>query len=282
MTGSHPSSPGAWTRRGVLQVGGVSAALAAVLAACGRPGDGAPGRVGNAPDATSLPTVVVDDAVLLRTIGSLEYSAIEAHERIKEAGGIDDRAAALVDRMIEDHTRHAETIGGLIEEAGGERYECANPWYSERVIGPLFERVEGNPDAEIEPSDDPARDLVTIAYAIESMLTATYQELVEQVADPALRQPLVELAAEEGRHAAAFAIARDGAPEAYVSPLVYGEQIDTAATDGVLPLYAIDGAFGSLAPVELTLGPTNDAGTRFATAVPTPADNAYRYAGDAC
>ena len=42
------------------------------------------------------------------------------------------------------------------------------------------------------------------------------------------------------------------------------------------------GRFGSLAPAEVTIGPVNDAGTRFTASVPTPADNSYAYTGQTC
>jgi hypothetical protein len=112
------------------------------------------------------------------------------------------------------------------------------------------------------------------------MLGATYQQFVERLTTPELRQEVIGYGAEEVRHAAAIAILRDGAPGAYVSPLVFGEEIDAA--DGVMPLYAVTGHFGSVGPTEMTLGPPNDSGTRFATALQTPADNSYVYEGETC
>lgn len=280
-TAPSPADP--MSRRGVLRLGGITVSLAAVVAACGRPEEGAPGRVGNAPEPTDLPSVTVDDGVLLRTATSLEYSAVSVYERIKEYGTLDGTAAALVDRMIEDHTRHAASLADLTTDAGAEAYECANSWYASRVIEPMFERIDGNAedDPAIEPSDDVARDLVGIAHGFESMLGSMYQQFVEHFTTPELRQEAMTAAAEEVRHAAALAIARGG-EEGYVSPTLWGEQVDVAASDGVIPLFAIPGRFGSLAPVELTLGPLNDAGTRFTTSVATPADNSYVYTDQTC
>ena len=269
------------SRRGLLRVGGLTVSFGALVAACG--GDeeaGAPGRVGYAPLPTDLPTVTADDAVFLRTITSLEYSILDVYDTIQSYGVLDEQADAMIDRLVEDHTRHAGAMADLTTSAGGEPYECANSWYAERIIPPLFERVDGNEAEDIPPSDDPARDLLQIAYAFESMLGATYQQFVERVTTPELRQELVGYGAEEVRHAAAIAILRDGAPAAYVSPVVFGEDIESS--DGVMPLYGVTGHFGSVGPVEMTLGPPNDAGTRFSTALQTPAENSYVYEGETC
>ena len=269
------------SRRGLLKVGGLTVSLGPLVAACGSDEEeGAPGRVGYAPVPTDLPTVTVDDAVFLRTITSLEYSILDVYAMIQSYGVLDERADAMIDRFVEDHTRQAGGMAELTTSVGGEPYECANSWYAERIIPPLFERIDGNEAEEIPPSDDPARDLLQIAYAFESMLGATYQQFVERLTTPELRQEVVTYGAEEVRHAAAIAILRDGAPEAYISPVVFGEEIDSP--DGVMPLYGVTGHFGSVGPIEMTLGPPNDAGTRFNTALQTPADNSYVYEGETC
>jgi len=254
----------------------------ALVAACGGGEAGAPGRVGNAPVVTPLPQVTVDDATLLRTATSLEYTAIGVYETAAGLGVLDGRALELVERFVADHRRHADITAELTSDAGGEPYECANPWLVERGVMPLLERIQGNDAAGIPPTDDALRDLLEISYAFESIAGATYQQMVELLTDPALRRQIIVIGAQEARHAAAVAIARTGAPEGYISPALLGEAIDPEATDGVPPLYAIPGSFGSVAPVEVVIGAKNDAGTRFATSVQTPADNAYIYEGMTC
>lgn len=271
------------SRRGLLQTGALTVSLGALIAACGSESEeGAPGRVGYAPEPTDLPTATVDNVVLLRTATSLEYSALDVYQRSLDMDALDAEATALIERFVEDHTRHAAAMAELTTQAGGEPYECANAWMAERVIDPMFEHIEGDEEADIPPSDDPARDLLQLSYAFESMLGASYQQFVEQLTDPALRQEVIIYGAEEVRHAAAVAIFRDGAPEAYINPTVFGGEIDLNDTDGVIPLYAVTGAFGSLAPIELTLGPKNDTGTRFATSLQTPAANSFVYEGETC
>lgn len=278
-----PSSLGRapMSRRGLLLTGGLGISLGAVIAACGSE-ERTPGRVGIAPPITALPDAEVDDAVLLRTATSLEYSAIDLYERLRELDVFDADADALVDRFIEDHRRHADGLAELTSAAGGEPYECPNTWVAERVIAPLLARITGDEAAEVEPSDDPARDALTLVNAFESMLGATYQQFLVQLTTTELRQELIGYGVDQVRHAAAAAILRDGAPEAYISPAVFGEEVDASANDGVLPIYAVTGRFASLAPVEVTLGPLSEAGTRFSTSLQTPAENTYVYADQAC
>ena len=273
----------ALSRRGLLRAGGLTLSFGALVAACGNDEQqGAPGRVGYAPVPTDPPPAVTDDAVFLRTATSLEYSTLDVYARIKEYGVLDEQADAMIDRFIEDHTRHAAGMAELTTSVGGEPYECANRWYESRVIEPLFERIDGNEEEAIPPSDDPARDLLQLAYAFESMLGAMYQQLVERLTTPELRQEAITYGAEEVRHAAAVAILRDGAPGAYISPEVFGEEIDSSETDGVLPLYAVTSQYGSVGPIVMTLGPTNEAGTRFSASLQTPAENSYVYEGETC
>ncbi len=72
-----------------------------------------------------------------------------------------------------------------------------------------------------------------------------------------------------------------GAPEGYVNPQLLGE--DLVIEEGALtPICAIPTQFGSLAPIPITVGAPNEAGTRFSTILETPADNSYIYDGMTC
>ena len=58
----------------LLQTGGLTVTLGALVAACGESAEGEPGRVGYAPPATPLPTVELNNVVFLRTATSIEYT----------------------------------------------------------------------------------------------------------------------------------------------------------------------------------------------------------------
>ncbi|MFV0309628.1 MAG: ferritin-like domain-containing protein [Desertimonas sp.] len=273
------------SRRQLLVTGGLSVSLAALVAACSD--DAAePGRVGNAPVETALPDEPVDDAVYLRTASSLEYTALDVYAQLDELGVLDPSIAALVGRIVEHHTANAAILAELTTKAGGDAYECANPWFAERVVPELFERLSGTADVAegatpIEPSDDAGRDALGIAYGIESVLASMYQELVVRLQDPSLRSESIGLGALSARQAAAMAIARGGSA-GYVNPTITGGEVDAEESDGVLPIYAVPGNFGTLAPITFTVGPLSDAGTRFTASLQTPANNSFVYASLSC
>lgn len=270
------------SRRGLIRSGGLTISLGAVVAACGSDsGATEPGRVGNAPLVSELPQVEVNDAVLLRTATSVEHTLLDIYAQLTDLGYFDADLQPLIDRLVEDHAARAEELAELTTDAGGEPFECANPFLVERLVEPVMTNIVGDEAQNIEPSDDPARDALAVAETWESITAATYQNLVATLTDPALRQELILVGAEAARHAAVLAMRITGTPDGYLSPALAGEEVAPDET-GLTPVYAIPGAFGSLAPITLTVGAASDAGTRFAILVQTPAENAYLYEGQSC
>jgi hypothetical protein len=276
-----PGSP--VTRRRVLQVGGLAVSFGAVLAACGNDDEtaNAPGRVGYAPPATPLPQVEENDVVYLRTATSMEYTLLDVYAAITESGELDAEAQALIDRFVENHTEDAAITARLTRDAGGEPYECANTWYVERVLALVIPNIEGDPSEDIPPSDDPARDMLAVSHALESLVGSMYQQFVELVGEPELRSELMHLGARDNRHAAAVAMLSTGVPEGYVSPELLGADV-LPNEEGLNPLYAIATRFGQLGSTELVIGAPNEAGTRYTLAVETPAANSFVYEGETC
>lgn len=270
------------SRRRLLQAGGLAASVGVLLAACGDDDEAEPGRVGYAPAATPLPTVEKTDAVWLRTAMSLEYTTLDVYQRSTDMGVLDADAQALIDRFVEDHTAHIEVLGPLIAAAGGEPYECANAWYIDRTVDPIFTQITGDESKDIAPSDDPARDLMTVSNGWESMMGATYQQMVEVLTEPALRGDVMAIGVEEARQAAAMAMLATGTPEGYVSPVLLIGEEPTPDETGLLRAYAIPTRFGSLAAIELVVGARTAAGTRVPFTLETPADNSLIYEGMTC
>lgn len=268
-------------RRQLLITGGATLSLGALLAACGGGGSEEPGRVGYAPVPTALPTETIDDAVYLRTAQSIEVTILDVYGTLTEGGALSGAAAALLARLVDDHTAAVDAVGDLVTQAGGEPYPCVNGWYMERVIPQIFRNIDGDTDAAIEPTDDPARDALAVMDAMESMAASMYQALVEKLSLPELRAESMILGARSARHSAAVAIASTGAPDAYVSPAVRGEEV-VANEDGLIPLHAIPAQFGTLNPYSLVIGVASSAGTRFTFPLETPADNSYAYTGQSC
>lgn len=289
MTSSHhPERDGAFpsmlSRRRLFELGGASIGLAALLAACGDDTEPAAGQIGVAPEPTPLPSVEVNDAVLLRTATSLEHAIVEVYAALSALDGLSETTQAALATFTDNHTANASTLAGLTTDVGGTPYECANPWMMHRHFQPVLDNVIGRPAdgeaEEIPPTDDADRDTLAISNAIETLASSTYQGLVEKLSTPSLRATVIPLGSQAARHAATIAIVAGGDEPRYVAPELLGAE---PAEEGEFAVaYAISSRFGQLVPIEMVVGAQNDLGLRFTGTFETPADNAYRYGDEAC
>ncbi len=260
-------------RRDALRLGGIGVSLAALVAACGddRGGNDAPGRVGYAPPGTEPPAYPVDDAVLLRTAVSVEYTVIDVYRQILDMDTLSGEEAAFVDTLIGRHEAVIEELDALTEAAGGTPRPCSNSWMDERLIAPI--------EATIAESDDPARDQGDLAVALEDLTTETLQMFSGMVEDVDARVGLALAAADTAQQAATLAVLVGG-PEAAISPdLVAGdaENDDEDTAENPAARYALPSTFGSVAQFEMNLGAADENGVRASFLFATPADNSYIY-----
>lgn len=255
-------------RRTLLRNSGLVLSFGAIVAACGtdRTGSDAPGRLGVAVVAPTLPEAEIDDGVLLRTAQSLEYTALAVYEAAAGLDVLDSGEMALVERFVDDHTRHAADVGALASGIGAEEFTCPNPFVMDRAVGPILGALEG--------SDDLHRDVLNIAHAFESWAGASYQALVGSLQESSLRSVAIAIGGEEQRHAAALAAAIN--PDPLVNPEMTGGS-DQPDDDGFPVPYAIPATFGQLTGIPLVVGARNDEGTRFSIQLQTPAANSLVY-----
>jgi len=256
-------------RRALLRSGALALSAGAFLAACGagRSGSSAPGRVGVAPPLPTLPAAAeITDVTRLRTLQSLEHSMLDVYAGIAERGGLPGDTAALAETFVADHTRAAEALGELITAAGGQPYACANAFFEERQIGPALAAVDG--------SDDPARDLGSIAHAFEDWCARSYQAAVPELTDPALRSAVMAYGSEANRRCAGLAVTLS--PDTLFSPALEGGQPEVDENDFPV-IYAIPARFGQLTGIDLRVGAVTDDGARQVITLQTPADNSYIY-----
>ena len=185
-----------------------------------------PGRVGYAPPATPLPTVEVNDVVYLRTATSIEQTLIDVYGTLTRArrprcrgpgarrpprrgphgcrrdhGRADRRGrrrAVRVRQRLVHGPRRSRRSSPHIE--GDE--ERGHP--AERRPGP---RRAGRRQ---RPRVDGGGDVPAVRRAAR---------------EPELRAELMELGAQDARHAAAVAIIVDRRPRGYVSPALLGEEL---------------------------------------------------------
>jgi rubrerythrin len=262
-------------RRQLLQGGGLTLSLGVIIAACGdnRGGGTDPGRVGEAPAVEPLAEGVIDDIVLLRTAQSIEYAALDVYTAARELDVLRAEHDTIMQRFVDDHTGHALALGGLITEAGGAEFTCANPWLTGRVIDPILEALQD--------SDDQLRDVLNVAQALESLAGASYQSLVGSLTQPDLRMKIMQIGADENRHAAALAIAVTGAPDGYVDPVLLGGTPPAEEPEFAVA-YAIPSTFGTVSGIPLAAGAPNDEGQRFEINLQTPAANTFVYSEMSC
>jgi hypothetical protein len=267
---SLPTSTDGFTRRQLLQAGGI-VSLGALVAACGSNGSDNPGRLGVAPPPATLPEAPIDDLALIRTAQSLEHSALMIHQAIVDTGALNADEARLVERLIADHTAHGETLGSLVTQLGGEPFACANPFLVDRVINPIVE--------QFAESDDPHRDVMLAAEAIESWLGASHQSLIARLTAGDLRRAVGQVACVDHRHATV--LARLINPDETFAPSFFGEPVERDG-EGFWTPYAIPSTFGRLAGIDLVVGAPNDDGGRFSIQLQTPAANTIVYEYQSC
>lgn len=260
-------------RRALIRNGALTVSLGALASACGtgRTGSDDPGRLGVADEAPELVGDPIDDVLLLRTAQSLEYTAIDVYAVAAGAGALSSDELAAVQRFVDDHQRHADSLSAVVSQLGGEPFTCANPFIIGRVVTPMLAALDG--------SDDLRRDLLNISYAFESLAGATYQEVVPLLSDKSLRITAMQIGGEEQRHAAVVAAALN--PDTYVNPTLTG---GTEATDerGIAQRYAIPSVFGQVSGIDLTVGAPSEEGTRFSVSLQTPAANSLIYSDQSC
>ena len=283
-------------RRQALKIGGLSISLAAIVSACGDiAGDDTPGRVGNAPTIAPLPEYEVNDVVLLRTASSLENTAVAVYETAQNLGVLEGDLATLVERLIANHTATAALMADLTVAAGGAAWTTTNPWIMDRAIEPILLAIvspqvlpvlgdDGEPSFDddgdaIEVStertlEEIGLDVVNLAITLENMASSTHQTLTSLLSRSDQRLAVAGASAEEARHSAALVLEVFGTARRVSPVLVGGEVVNV---DGIIPRYAIESTFGSVAQEEILLGATDLNGNRSSFQLATPAANSFIY-----
>lgn len=266
----------ALSRRRFLLAGGATVTFGALLAACGGSESSGIARIGNAPEANELPDGEITDVTLLRTATSLEYNAIFVYEAAAAAGFLSGDAATLAQRFLKDHRGHAQATAALTEDLGGKAFVQPNPRLQSIYVEPALALIVGDESKGISPTEDPAADVLALAYALETLAGATYQAYVSLFNDKELRAAAMGIGEEEARHAAVIGALAN--PTRLVSsfglsiPSEYREDTDVPGA-----FYAVPSAFGTLAPVPVTLGAANESGVRTTVNLETPSLNSMVY-----
>jgi len=264
------------SRRRFFVAGGATVSFAALVAACGGSESTGIARLGDAPTPNELVEADVTDIALLRTATSLEHNAIFVYEAAASAGVLSGDAAEIAKRFLDDHRAHAEATASLTRSLGGKAYTQPNPRLQSIYIEPALTLIVGDEANGVPATDDPAADVLALAYALETIAGATYQAYVPLLDDKSLRAAAMGIGDQEARHAALLGVVLN--PDRLVSSMglsiaaEYQEDTDTPAA-----AYASPSAFGTQAPVPVTLGAANESGIRTTVNLETPSLNSMVY-----
>ncbi len=297
------------SRRGLLRVGGITVALAALVAACGGEAtDSNPARVGESPAPPVLPDGIVTDGVLFRTATSIHFSIIDAHGIAKKLGKLTAAQAAIVDMFTAASEASIKDLQKWTATAGSVAWTCANPRLDRVILTPISDRItgrrkKGSEEADVPPSDDPNRDAMALVHAGESLLAAMHQSLVPQFSLPKYRAASIIHGDTAARRAAAIAHVIN--PDNIVNPTTLlnanldvstttteaattttqniaandagGATTTTAvATGAIQQYYMVPSQFGTLSAVQLAVGAFSS-GNQFTINIETPSLNSFIY-----
>ncbi len=185
-------------RRRFLQVGGLTVAVSAVVAACGSDSGSNPVPVsGTLPiqaesGATTTTTPEqgqATDVTLLRTAQSIEVLAVDTYQAAIDSGLVTTPAIADAAQLFQQqHREHAEAVAEATTEVGGEPYDQANQYLFTEVVEPALGVLDGE------------EAVVSLAFVLENTAAQTYVFAAELLTTPALRQAAMSIGATEARH----------------------------------------------------------------------------------
>ena len=226
---STTASANSFNRRGLFRIGGLTAASAVAIVACGKSEAGVPGNIGVGQDTPTLPAPVLNNGVYLRTLAGIEQSIAAAYTRMLDADMLTVASSTfpdisdltpLVKQYGQHHTAAAATLNDLAAAQDAERWECGNTHLDSAFIDVVFDRVQIGVAATdsakaIGPSDDPTRDMLNLVHTLESLSAASCQGVVPQFSEPALRAAATAVGVVSARQAALMALTLN--PGGYVS-----------------------------------------------------------------
>jgi hypothetical protein len=243
-----------WGRREVLTIGGVSVAVAAVVAACGKPNHGQIPQTGQPTATTALAKRSTTDVVLMRTGASLERSLGGAAQKAIDSGTLTPEASEIFKLLPGYHDQRAKFFDNLAKQAGGEPSTGPNPEFERNVIQPAT--------AAIDQVNGGSQEWVGLQRVIEEVAVGTYQLFVPQLSQPSLRGSTMQVAGAGVREAAALAKL---VPDAKVTPLPESaaeegtttttiQTTTTAAGEQKAPVFQVPGAFNPVSAVPIAIG----------------------------
>jgi hypothetical protein len=180
-------------RRSFLKVGGMTVAMGAVIAACGKE------KKESLPITGPVPTTPEDteilhpgqelDVTFLRTSQSIEVLAVNTYQQALDSGLVTTPSLADMIRLFqEQHSEHAGLIAATTRDAGGTPYDQPNSYLAEQVVDPAVQALATE------------ADVVKLGVQLEGTAAQTYVFATEVLTTAALRQGIMSIGGVEARH----------------------------------------------------------------------------------
>lgn len=189
------------SRRGFLQISGMTIAASAILVACGSDVSENVAQTGSVPpkekNVKELEPGDELDVTLVLTASSIEALAIAAYDTAIEKDWLGDAALQSVASLFRDqHQDHLGLLSATAEDLGAQPYEEPNPYLVANVLEPEVAKLDGLGGAELQ------RAALGIAYALENAAAQTYVKAAGLLTTPELRQAIMSIGGVEARHVA--------------------------------------------------------------------------------
>lgn len=189
------------SRRGFLQISGMTIAASAVLVACGSDVGDNVAQTGSVPPKE--PTVKELepgdelDVTLVLTASSIEALAIAAYDTAIEKNWLGDATLEQVVTLFRDqHREHLALLSSTANDLGAEPYTDPNPYLVANVLDPEVAKLDGLGGTELQAA------ALGIAYALENVAAQTYVKSAGLLTTPELRQAIMSIGGVEARHIA--------------------------------------------------------------------------------
>lgn len=193
-------------RRHFFKMGGAAIAGAVVLAACGSDDDDV-AQTGGSTATSGGDGPSSDDLALARTAASLEKLAVDVYGNPDAGALLTTKAIADAAGMFRDHhQQHLEALNKAITDNGGEAITEANAAVFDALVKPKLAGLKAE------------KDVVMLAFELESAAAQTYVFAGGALSVPALRSTIMTIGSVEARHAAVLQMAALALPPTDVFP----------------------------------------------------------------
>jgi hypothetical protein len=193
-------------RRGLLRMGGIGIAGAALLAACGGDDTETPAAVGGGAAGTGMTGSASGatgsgasgsaalDLTLAKTAASLEFLAVETYTTAVKSGLVTTAAIGDAAKLFQSHHQaHLDALNALLTANGAARITASNAAVKSMVVDPAVKAAKTE------------ADIVALAFTLEDAAAQTYVFAATQLSKPELRSTIMTIGGVEARHRAILA-----------------------------------------------------------------------------